>query len=252
MPRARNIKPAFFKNEQLVELPFEIRLLFIGLWTLADREGKLEDRPKRIKMELFPADNIDVDDALDALQQEGLVERYAVDGQRIVRIPAFLKHQKPHRNEADSVLPDPTCDQGTKDDVPRSGALGLNPSCLNADCLNPEEKKQGALPRTPDRFDDFWADYPVKREKKRARDAWKRKKLDRKADEILADIARRKLHDPQWLDGYIPHPTTYINGERWHDEIQPRKRDGPSVRDQFDTKTYTGTADEDMPECLRP
>ena len=61
MARARNIKPSFFTNEDLVELPFEDRLLFIGLWTLADREGRLEDRPKRIKMAVFPADNVDVD-----------------------------------------------------------------------------------------------------------------------------------------------------------------------------------------------
>ena len=64
MARARNIKPSFFTNEDLVELPFEDRLLFIGLWTLADREGRLEDRPKRIKMAVFPADNVDVDASL--------------------------------------------------------------------------------------------------------------------------------------------------------------------------------------------
>ncbi len=59
MARARNIKPGFFRNAELVELPFEARLLFIGLWTIADREGRLEDRPKQIKMEVFPADNVD-------------------------------------------------------------------------------------------------------------------------------------------------------------------------------------------------
>jgi hypothetical protein len=68
MARARNIKPSFFTNEELVELPFSTRLLFIGLWTLADREGRLEDRPKRIKMAIFPADNIDVDAALGELE----------------------------------------------------------------------------------------------------------------------------------------------------------------------------------------
>ena len=55
MARARNIKPGFFLNEELVELPFSTRLLFIGLWTLADRDGRMEDKPKRIKMSLFPA-----------------------------------------------------------------------------------------------------------------------------------------------------------------------------------------------------
>ena len=32
MARARNIKPSFFLNEDIVELPCEARLLFIGLW----------------------------------------------------------------------------------------------------------------------------------------------------------------------------------------------------------------------------
>ena len=56
MARARNIKPGFFRNSDLVELPMDARLLFIGLWTLADRMGRLEDRPKQIKMEIFPAE----------------------------------------------------------------------------------------------------------------------------------------------------------------------------------------------------
>ena len=39
MSRSRNIKPGFFKNEHLAECQPLARLLFIGLWTLADREG---------------------------------------------------------------------------------------------------------------------------------------------------------------------------------------------------------------------
>ncbi len=51
--RARGIKPAFFKNEELAELGTVAQLLFIGLWCLADREGRLEDRPKRIGAEVM-------------------------------------------------------------------------------------------------------------------------------------------------------------------------------------------------------
>jgi len=43
--RSRNIKPGFFMNELLPEIELLGRLLFIGLWLLADREGRLEDRP---------------------------------------------------------------------------------------------------------------------------------------------------------------------------------------------------------------
>jgi len=73
--RSRNLKPGFFKNEALLELPCEARLLFAGLWCMADREGRLEDRPKRIKIELFPADNFEVAPLLIALAEKGLIER---------------------------------------------------------------------------------------------------------------------------------------------------------------------------------
>jgi hypothetical protein len=105
MARARNIKPGFFTNEELVELPFSTRLLFIGLWTLADREGRLEDKPKRIKMHLFPADEIDVDEALCSLQKSGFLKRYEVDGARYIQVLAFRKHQNPHRDEKPSSIP---------------------------------------------------------------------------------------------------------------------------------------------------
>ncbi len=64
MARIRTIKPQFFLNEELAELPAMVRLLFIGLWTQADREGRLLDRPKRLKAEIFPYDNFDVEKGL--------------------------------------------------------------------------------------------------------------------------------------------------------------------------------------------
>jgi len=52
--RARNIKPGFFKNDQLAECHPLARLLFAGLWCEADRAGRLKDRPKRLKVECLP------------------------------------------------------------------------------------------------------------------------------------------------------------------------------------------------------
>ena len=106
MARARNIKPGFFRNADLVELPFEARLLFIGLWTLADREGRLEDRPKQIKMEIFPADSVDCDALIDQLAAISVVARYEHDGKRYLQVVNFCKHQNPHRDEKASAIPD--------------------------------------------------------------------------------------------------------------------------------------------------
>lgn len=105
MARARNIKPGFFINEELVSLPFSTRLLFIGLWTIADREGRLEDRPMKIKMAVFPADDVDVEAGLQELAAKGLIIRYLAEGKKCIEMPNFAKHQKPHVNEVASVLP---------------------------------------------------------------------------------------------------------------------------------------------------
>ncbi len=107
MARARNIKPGFFRNEDLVELGFATRLLFAGLWTIADREGRLEDRPKKIKMDVFPADDVNIDAMLQELHDAKFVLRYEVDGVRYVQITNWSKHQNPHHTEKASVIPGP-------------------------------------------------------------------------------------------------------------------------------------------------
>lgn len=129
MARARNIKPGFFQNEYLVELDFATRLCFIGLWTEADRDGKLEDRPKRLKMALFPGDNVDMDAMLNDLDRCGFIKRYSVDGIRLIRITKWHLHQSPHHTEKKSVLPDETitCDDNGDLTVNSRKSDGENP-----------------------------------------------------------------------------------------------------------------------------
>lgn len=103
--RLRTIKPGFFKNEDLAALPPLARLLYAGLWCMADREGRLEDRPKRIKVELLPYDSADVNKLLDALAQADFIVRYSSGAERYIEIPAFLLHQNPHVKEAISRIP---------------------------------------------------------------------------------------------------------------------------------------------------
>ena len=105
MARARNIKPGFFINDQLAEIEPLGRLLFAGLWTIADREGRLEDRPKKIKAEILPYDNCDVDILLSALHEAVFITRYTVNGCNYIQIINFSKHQNPHPKEATSIIP---------------------------------------------------------------------------------------------------------------------------------------------------
>jgi len=77
------------------------------------------------------------------------------------------------------------------------------------------------------RFDEMWAAYPKKANKKQAREIWKRQKLDKIADQIIRDIQAR-IKTRQWANPqYIPHPGTYLKNERWKDELQQAGADSP-------------------------
>lgn len=105
MARSRNIKPGFCRNEDLAECSIAARLCFALLPMVADREGRLEDRPRRIKGEIFPFDAVEVGPLLTELDAHGLIARYVVDGLCLIQILGFRKHQNPHHREIESKLP---------------------------------------------------------------------------------------------------------------------------------------------------
>lgn len=110
--RARLIKPGYFDDADLAKLPFGARLLFAGLWCMADREGRLIDAPKKIAGDVFPHDtNIDanqVDEWLDMLSVKQIV-RYEVSGDNYIEIKNFKKHQSVNIKERPSIIKGPSC-----------------------------------------------------------------------------------------------------------------------------------------------
>lgn len=134
MARSRNIKPGYFKNETLAECSPLARLLFAGLWCIADRSGRLEDRPKRIRVEVLPYDDGSVDDMLNELHAAGFILRYAVSGKRFIQVLNFAKHQTPHHKEPVSLIPSPGQDQDSPETCP--GQDQDSPKSSRADSLN--------------------------------------------------------------------------------------------------------------------
>lgn len=142
MARQRTIAPAFWTSEQVVACSFAARLLFIGLWTEADREGRLEDKPLPLKMRLFAADAVDVEGLLGELTAQGLVERYQVAGRRLLTIPGFARHQHVHPKEAPSKLPPP----GEARESVASMAPVPMPAPVAATAVATMRQKPGLLP----------------------------------------------------------------------------------------------------------
>lgn len=258
MARARLIKPGFFANEDLAECSPWARLCFAGLWTLADRDGRLEDRPKRIKGQLFAMDEIAIEPLLDELVQHGFILRYAANGQGFIQVIEFAKHQTPHHREPKSAIPSPqslgllddsygdkaqgkpeafgSCDdaeaQGKPEALPPSSDI---PSTQNPSVTGNRYTvtSKTTLPQNPPKppkpekavsgFEDrFWPAYPRKVGKADAAKAFAKLRPD--ADLLgvmLRSLAAQAASEDWRRDGgrFIPHPATWLNGKRWQDDV---------------------------------
>ena len=142
MSRSRNIKPALFRNEVLGVADPLLTILFESLWCIADRDGRLEDRPMRIKADTFPYREIrDMDGMLQTLAGMGFIVRFKVGELALIQIVNFSKHQNPHKNEKPSELPtlaERTDKIGTKPDkigTTWADSFNLIPDSLNTDSL---------------------------------------------------------------------------------------------------------------------
>lgn len=146
--RSRNVKPGFFTNEVLGSLAPLARLLYVGLWCIADKEGRLEDRPTRIKAEILPYDDCDADALLAELAAKEFILRYECFEIRCIAILKFKRHQHPHPNEKPSILPAPGDIRKLHEDsitthvmecTTRADSLLLIPDSLSSDSLFSEE-----------------------------------------------------------------------------------------------------------------
>jgi len=249
MARSRIIRPDLYRNERLVELDMTARYMAAGLVCWADKAGRLKDRPIRLKMEMFPADPIDVDELLDRMDKVGYIKRYSVNGERYIQIIQFNKHQNPHRQEKDSEIPPPpdelnepvrnkvgTDSEHVRAQVGRRSEMGEKEKEQEKE----KEKEQGkdcakviksiiTDDEPPDRekkkilkleFERWWKVYPRKVSKKRCLAAWMSIKPE--VEFVIADTLNRIKNDFKWQEKqFIPYPETYVRGERWEDEVEP-------------------------------
>jgi hypothetical protein len=132
--RIRTIKPEFFTDEDLGRLPPLTRLLFIGMWTEADKAGRMKDKAGTLKARLMPFDNMNVEKALQELAAGKFIVRYQVDGEQYIQIRTWNEHQRPHHTERESNYPDSV-----------NGELTVKEPLLNGE-KNCSRKREPSLP----------------------------------------------------------------------------------------------------------
>lgn len=219
MARIRAIKPDFFRHEALFEAErasgLPLRVAFAGLWTVADREGRFRWKPRTLKLDVLPHDDLDFGTVLNALEDARFIARYTVDGEEYGIILSWAKHQYVNKNEAASDIPEP-------------------PSNINARAKTKENKnarveqegkgtgREGNGNARED-FEKFWTAFkaPPDANKPEALKAWGETEASRPSlDDLLkavegynAFVAERSRKEKR--DYPKQHPKTWLRGQIW-------------------------------------
>ena len=203
-----------------------VRLLYTWMLSHLDVNGNFYADPVMVNNLVFTRLGHSVkiiSAALDELSDKELIIRYQINGEIYLNYPDFLEKQ-PSLNPSREGLPDiPTL---SKESLLSNAGVSPTQVKLREDKISKE--KDGHL------FDIFWKVYPKKVNKREAQSRWKNKKLPPIKE--LLEILEKQKQTEQWKkDGgkFIPHPSTWLNQERWEDEILTQEDMAKNERTEF-------------------
>ncbi|MFF0821204.1 hypothetical protein ACFYUR_12535 [Micromonospora haikouensis] len=280
MARIRSVKPEYWADQDLAEqVSRDARLLYIGLWNLADEHSRLRGDPRYIKGQLFPYDDDLTPDTiaglLGSLALAGKVVQYRTPTGTFIYLPKLAGHQRlepdkvptklPGPDDDGSVLLTPPSEPGACSSAPRTNEFARHldessllygagsmehvspssaaPTDTDSDGLfdspppdpaptGPEpDLTPSAAPKkswTNGQIDAdphwvaFWEAYPRKTDKGHARKAWLKALRNGVDPGVLTRAAMQFRNHPKTPRDikFVPHPTTWLNGERFNDYLE--------------------------------
>ena len=245
MARIRTIKPDFWTDGNMVRLSPFARLLYIGMWnfTLCDH-GHVADDAMKLKLQILPMDNVDIEALLGEIMAQGRVTRIvSPEGRTYLHVTRFEDHQKidprwktrcPACAQKDSLAPAETpVSLGELPETPQ-----VSPTLpLGREGMGRESKKTPSSPATPSmEFDTFWAAYPRKKGKIAGRKAFDKAIKLTTLEQLLIGIELLKIETAGKEPEFIPHPATWLNDGRWDDE--PAKQSRPQASSPWSKEFY--------------
>jgi hypothetical protein len=131
MARQRFIWPSIWVSENFMELNYKERLLFIGIFSLADDEGRIKANTKSLKASIFPGDDIkleEVESCIINLHNSGSILLYNSEVGRIACLPNWNDFQKPKYPKPSKLPPPPEIKKTSFNIPPTLGERSSNTS----------------------------------------------------------------------------------------------------------------------------
>ena len=214
-------------SEQVANLPVEAQLIFTWSIPHTDDLGLLPHSPRTLKAMVVPMWDMTVEAFgfhLENIVKEGLYQVYThTDGIKYLRVTKFAHHQTLKKDRNPNTLLN---EIKSWDEVE---ALGFHVE----DNGNPREEKRSKEKQSKEKlsladlneveknFALFWEAYPNKTSKKKAHETWLKIKPTGELFLSVMQGLEKAKRSAQWTKDagkFIPHPTTWLNQERWTDE----------------------------------
>lgn len=224
MAQRRMISKSISTSTKLAKVSTFACLLFTWIIPHCDDFGRIDGTAKIVRGIVVPLRDEtveDVEQAIKDLIRVGLINRYMVDDQQYIEISKWDEHQT-LRSDRPLLALHPGNPEGYQGDTSGKQRGKISHSKLSEVKLS-EEKIYLA------RFEEFWSVYPNKKAKKKAQDKWMKLKPDQDMFNKILIAVTTQAHSDQWVKDegrFIPHPTTWLNGERWNDVLKVSKVGG--------------------------
>lgn len=237
--RIRSIKPAFFRHADLFEAEkstgLPLRIAFAGLWTACDREGRFKWKPRELKLDCLPHDDVEFSRVLDALVTGGWVVRYAVGGVEYGAVPTWKDHQVINNRESASDIPAPSEINTLTREARVDDAKPTPLKQTSGEGKGREEEREGkgnnsrsvadaTRPGEQSKFEEFWSVYP-RRDGPNPRKPAEQKfnalvKTGVDPDVMIAGAKQLAIDESRRGNigtKFIPQAVTWLNQQRWSD-----------------------------------
>lgn len=199
MARKRMIDPGIWQSEDFSKLSTLAKLVFIGLFSNADDEGRGRAKAAYIKSTLFPYDEgmrvIDIDKTLSEIASNMSVTFYLHDENEYYSLDKWDKWQKVDKPTPSNL---PAFDETCK---PIRGTVG-EPSPKVRGGFPPNRIEKNRINCANELFERLWSSYPSKKGKGKVSNADKLALLEIGEEEMNRAVKRYKdgLKADQWRE----------------------------------------------------